>query len=581
MLVLMISAHMADEPDRIMRYMDELYYESAAMILTLITVGKMLEAYSKGRTTDALRGLMKLAPETATLIRDGQEVSVPIDEVRKGDIFTVRPGEKIPVDGIVLEGASAVDESSLTGESIPVSKSAGDNVSSATVNRSGYLKCEAVRVGEDTTLAGIIRMVSEASATKAPIARLADRISGVFVPIVMLIALVTTVIWLLIGQDIGFALARGISVLVVSCPCALGLATPVAIMVGSGIGARNGILFKTAEALQETGNVSIIALDKTGTLTKGTPEVTDIIPFSGVTPEELLRIAVSLESKSEHPLAGAILTHAEGRSIVPEETDEFKVIAGRGLSAVIDGVICTCGNRLYAQETCEIDEEAERIASDLASAGKTPMFFTRGADLIGTIAVADTIKEDSAQAVAELRNMGIRVLMITGDNEVTAKAIGRNAEVDDVIAGVLPDGKGDKIRELQAQGRVAMVGDGINDAPALTRADVGIAIGAGTDIAIDAASVILMKSSLLDAAAAVRLSRRTYRTILQNLFWALIYNVLLIPVACGVYAGLGLTMNPMFGAAAMSLSSFCVVVNALRLNLMKVYDTSRDRPRRH
>ncbi len=581
MLVLMISAHMADEPDRIMRYMDELYYESAAMILTLITVGKMLEAYSKGRTTDALRGLMKLAPETATLIRDGQEVSVPIDEVRKGDIFTVRPGEKIPVDGIVLEGASAVDESSLTGESIPVSKSAGDNVSSATVNRSGYLKCEAVRVGEDTTLAGIIRMVSEASATKAPIARLADRISGVFVPIVMLIALVTTVIWLLIGQDIGFALARGISVLVVSCPCALGLATPVAIMVGSGIGARNGILFKTAEALQETGNISVIALDKTGTLTKGTPEVTDIIPFSGVTPEELLRIAASLESKSEHPLAGAILTYAEGRSIVPEETDEFKVIAGRGLSAVIDGVICTGGNRLFAQETCEIHEEAERIASDLASAGKTPMFFTRGADLIGIIAVADTIKEDSAQAVAELRNMGIRVLMITGDNEVTAKAIGRNAEVDDVIAGVLPDGKGDKIRELQSQGRVAMVGDGINDAPALTRADVGIAIGAGTDIAIDAASVILMKSSLLDAAAAVRLSRRTYRTILQNLFWALIYNVLLIPMACGVYAGLGLTMNPMFGAAAMSLSSFCVVVNALRLNLMKVYDTSRDRPRRH
>jgi len=579
-LGLMIRAENSGDHERVMDLMHDLYFESAAMILTLITVGKMLEAYSKGRTTDALKSLMKLAPETATVIRDGEEFTVPVDAVRKGEIFVVHPGDKIPVDGLVIEGSSAVNESALTGESIPVDKSVGDNVSSATVNQSGFLKCEAVRVGEDTTLAGIIRMVSDAAATKAPIARLADRISGIFVPVVIVIAVVTTVIWLLIGRSIGFSLARGICVLVVSCPCALGLATPVAIMVGNGVGARNGILFKTAEALQETGNMNVVAMDKTGTLTNGSPIVTDIVPFSNITEELLIKYAFSLEKKSEHPLAKAISAYAEEKGVETFDTEDFAAAVGSGLTASIGGAKVVGGNMAFVSSQVAIPDEIKDRAGHLAAEGKTPMFFAMDNKLIGLIAVADTLKDDSVEAVSQLRNMGIRVVMITGDNRATAEAIGRSAGVSEVIAEVLPDGKEDMIRDLQKNGKVAMVGDGINDAPALTRADIGIAIGAGTDVAIDAADLVLMKSSPLDVAAAVRLSRRTYRNIIENLFWALFYNVLLIPLAAGVYAGLGLTMNPMFGAAAMSLSSFCVVTNALRLNLVNIYDTSRDKPRR-
>ena len=565
-----------------MSYMHEFYFESAATILTLITVGKLLEAISKGRTTDALKGLMKLAPKTATVIRNGSEEVVPIEQVRKGDIFIVRPGENIPVDGIVLEGTSAVNESALTGESIPVDKNAGDAVSAATLNQSGYLRCEASRVGEDTTLSQIIQMVSDAAATKAPIAKVADRVSGVFVPAVIGIAIVTLIVWLLAGQTIGFALARAISVLVISCPCALGLATPVAIMVGNGMGAKNGIMFKTAVSLEEAGKTQIVALDKTGTITSGEPKVTDMIPADGVTEQELLSYAYALEKKSEHPLARAVIVKAEENgqkdSLKQLEAEEFQAVPGNGLSGKIDGSLICGGSLKYIRQNTEISEETSKTAGRLAEEGKTPLFFSRDGRLMGIIAVADTIKEDSPKAIRELQNMGIRVVMLTGDNERTAKAIGAQAGVDEVIAGVLPDGKESVIRSLKKKGKVAMVGDGINDAPALTRADMGIAIGAGTDIAIDAADIVLMKSRLTDVPAAIRLSRATLRNIHENLFWAFFYNVIGIPLAAGVWIPLlGWQLNPMFGAAAMSLSSFCVVSNALRLKWFKMYDASKDR----
>ena len=561
-----------------MEYMHEFYFESAAMILTLITVGKMLEAHSKGKTTDALKSLMKLAPKTATLLRDGTEVEVGIEQVRIGDRFVVRPGENIPVDGVVVEGSSAVNESALTGESIPVDKAKGDPVSAATLNQSGYLQCEATRVGEDTTLSQIIQMVSDAAATKAPIAKVADKVSGVFVPAVITIALLTIAGWLLAGQTVGFALARGISVLVISCPCALGLATPVAIMVGNGMGAKHGIMFKTAVSLEETGKVEIVALDKTGTITSGEPEVTDILPVSGSSEEELLRAAFALEQKSEHPLSKAILEAAREKGIEEAGAEEFLAVPGNGLTGTWMGSRLAGGNLKFIGEKAEVPEAISREAARLAEAGKTPLFFARDEKLLGIIAVADVIKEDSPRAVRELQNMGIRVVMLTGDNERTARAIGAQAGVDEVIAGVLPDGKEAVIRSLKEKGKTAMVGDGINDAPALTRADMGIAIGAGTDIAIDAADVVLMKSRLLDVPAAIRLSRATLRNIHENLFWAFIYNVIGIPLAAGIWYPLfGWELNPMFGAAAMSLSSFCVVTNALRLNLFSMYDGRRDK----
>ena len=560
----------------VMHYMMEFYFESAAMILTLITVGKMLEARSKGKTTDALKSLMKLAPKTATLLRDGAEVTVPIEQVQKGDIFVVRPGENIPVDGIVLEGTSAVNESALTGESIPVDKAAGDKVSAATTNQSGFLQCRATRVGEDTTLAQIIRMVSDAAATKAPIAKIADTVSGFFVPAVITIAVVTTIVWLLLGRELGYALARGISVLVISCPCALGLATPVAIMVGNGLGAKNGILFKTAASLEAAGRTQIVALDKTGTITEGAPRVTNLLPAEGVTETELLTLAAALESRSEHPLAKAILADAEAKAITPPEVTDFAALPGNGLAAKLDGMDIYAGNAAFIQTKLTLPAALAQQAEKLASEGKTPLFFGGAGRLLGVIAVADTIKEDSPEAIRQLQNMGIRVVMLTGDNQRTADAIGRQAGVDEVIAGVLPDGKEAVIRQLQASGKVAMVGDGINDAPALTRADTGIAIGAGTDVAIDAADVVLMNSKLSDVPAAIRLSRATLRNIHENLFWAFIYNIIGIPLAAGLFIPFGLTLNPMFGAAAMSLSSFCVVSNALRLNLFDLHSTRHD-----
>ena len=561
----------------VMHYMMELYFESAAMILTLITVGKMLEARSKGKTTDALKSLMKLAPQTATLLRKGAEVTVPIAQVKKGDLFVVRPGENIPVDGLVLEGSSAVNESALTGESIPVDKAAGDKVSAATTNQSGFLKCEATRVGEDTTLAQIIRMVSDAAATKAPIAKIADTVSGFFVPAVISISVLTTLVWLLLGREFGYALARGISVLVISCPCALGLATPVAIMVGNGLGARNGILFKTAASLEAAGRTQIVALDKTGTITSGEPRVTDILPAGGVSESELLTLAASLEQKSEHPLAKAVLAYAETETIACPDVTDFAALPGNGLSARLDGMEIYGGNAEFIAAKASVPAELQAEAARLAAEGKTPLFFGGAGRLMGVIAVADTLKEDSPCAIRELQNMGIRVVMLTGDNQRTADAIGRQAGVDEVIAGVLPDGKEAVIRRLQESGKVAMVGDGINDAPALTRADTGIAIGAGTDVAIDAADVVLMNSRLSDVPAAIRLSRATLRNIHENLFWAFIYNIIGIPLAAGVFIPFGLTLNPMFGAAAMSLSSFCVVSNALRLNLFDLHSTKHDR----
>ena len=560
----------------VMHYMMELYFESAAMILTLITVGKMLEARSKGKTTDALKSLMKLAPQTATLLREGAEVTVPIAQVKKGDLFVVRPGENIPVDGLVLEGSSAVNESALTGESIPVDKAAGDKVSAATTNQSGFLKCEATRVGEDTTLAQIIRMVSDAAATKAPIAKIADTVSGFFVPAVISISVLTTLVWLLLGREFGYALARGISVLVISCPCALGLATPVAIMVGNGLGARNGILFKTAASLEAAGRTQIVALDKTGTITSGEPRVTDILPAEGVSESELLTLAASLEQKSEHPLAKAVLAYAETETIACPDVTDFAALPGNGLSARLDGMEIYGGNAEFITTKASVPAELQAEAARLAAEGKTPLFFGGAGRLMGVIAVADTLKEDSPRAIRELQNMGIRVVMLTGDNQRTADAIGRQAGVDEVIAGVLPDGKEAVIRRLQESGKVAMVGDGINDAPALTRADTGIAIGAGTDVAIDAADVVLMNSRLSDVPAAIRLSRATLRNIHENLFWAFIYNIIGIPLAAGVFIPFGLTLNPMFGAAAMSLSSFCVVSNALRLNLFDLHSTKHD-----
>ena len=561
----------------VMHYMMELYFESAAMILTLITVGKMLEARSKGKTTDALKSLMKLAPQTATLLREGAEVTVPIAQVKKGDLFVVRPGENIPVDGLVLEGSSAVNESALTGESIPVDKAAGDKVSAATTNQSGFLKCEATRVGEDTTLAQIIRMVSDAAATKAPIAKIADTVSGFFVPAVISISVLTTLVWLLLGREFGYALARGISVLVISCPCALGLATPVAIMVGNGLGAKNGILFKTAASLEAAGRTQIVALDKTGTITSGEPRVTDILPAGGVSESELLTLAASLEQKSEHPLAKAVLAYAETETIACPDVTDFAALPGNGLSARLDGMEIYGGNAEFIAAKASVPAELQAEAARLAAEGKTPLFFGGAGRLMGVIAVADTLKEDSPRAIRELQNMGIRVVMLTGDNQRTADAIGRQAGVDEVIAGVLPDGKEAVIRRLQESGKVAMVGDGINDAPALTRADTGIAIGAGTDVAIDAADVVLMNSRLSDVPAAIRLSRATLRNIHENLFWAFIYNIIGIPLAAGVFIPFGLTLNPMFGAAAMSLSSFCVVSNALRLNLFDLHSTKHDR----
>ena len=561
----------------VMHYMMELYFESAAMILTLITVGKMLEARSKGKTTDALKSLMKLAPQTATLLREGAEVTAPIAQVKKGDLFVVRPGENIPVDGLVLEGSSAVNESALTGESIPVDKAAGDKVSAATTNQSGFLKCEATRVGEDTTLAQIIRMVSDAAATKAPIAKIADTVSGFFVPAVISISVLTTLVWLLLGREFGYALARGISVLVISCPCALGLATPVAIMVGNGLGARNGILFKTAASLEAAGRTQIVALDKTGTITSGEPRVTDILPAEGVSESELLTLAASLEQKSEHPLAKAVLAYAETETIACPDVTDFAALPGNGLSARLDGMEIYGGNAEFIAAKASVPAELQAEAARLAAEGKTPLFFGGAGRLMGVIAVADTLKEDSPRAIRELQNMGIRVVMLTGDNQRTADAIGRQAGVDEVIAGVLPDGKEAVIRRLQESGKVAMVGDGINDAPALTRADTGIAIGAGTDVAIDAADVVLMNSRLSDVPAAIRLSRATLRNIHENLFWAFIYNIIGIPLAAGVFIPFGLTLNPMFGAAAMSLSSFCVVSNALRLNLFDLHSTKHDR----
>ena len=577
-LFAMTGAQVAGDMDGVMSYMHEFYFESAAMILTLITVGKMLEARSKGKTTDALKSLMKLAPKTATIIRDGNEVEVGIEQVRIGDQFVVRPGENIPVDGIVVEGTSAVNESALTGESIPVDKEKGDSVSAATLNQSGFLRCEATRVGEDTTLSQIIQMVSDAAATKAPIAKVADRVSGVFVPAVITIAVVTIIVWLLAGQSIGFALARGISVLVISCPCALGLATPVAIMVGNGMGAKHGIMFKTAVSLEETGKTDIVALDKTGTITSGEPEVTDMVPAEGYTEEKLLLFALALEQKSEHPLARAIVRLAQEKQITCDAVEVFEAVAGNGLTGTQKGVRLTGGNRKFIESRVKIPAEIAKAADSLAEEGKTPLFFAEDEKLIGMIAVADVIKKDSYQAIQELKNMGIHVVMLTGDNERTAQAIGKQAGVDEVIAGVLPDGKEEVIRKLKAKGKVTMVGDGINDAPALTRADIGMAIGAGTDIAIDAADVVLMKSRLLDVPAAIRLSRATLKNIHENLFWAFFYNVIGIPLAAGLwYPIFGWKLNPMFGAAAMSLSSFCVVSNALRLNLFAMYDARKDK----
>ncbi len=577
-LFAMTDAQVKGDMEMVMHYMHEFYFESAAMILTLITVGKMLEARSKGKTTDALKGLMKLASKTAVVERNGQEVTVPIEQVKKGDIFLVRPGENVPVDGVILEGTSALNEAALTGESIPVDKKPGDVVSAATLNQSGFIRCEATRVGEDTTLSQIIQMVSDAAATKAPIAKIADKVSGVFVPAVITIAVITMIVWLLAGESVGFALARGISVLVISCPCALGLATPVAIMVGNGMGAKNGILFKTAVSLEETGKVQIVALDKTGTITNGEPVVTDMVPAEGVTEESLLALAASLEKRSEHPLAKAILKYVGEQQLTVEDVSEFEALPGNGLAAVRNGVKLAGGNYAFIRTQTEVSEDLLKQSEVLAEQGKTPMFFAENGRLAGIIAVADTMKEDSRQAVSELRNMGIRVVMLTGDNERTARAIGAQAGVDDVIAGVLPDGKESVIRKLQQYGKVAMVGDGINDAPALTRADMGIAIGAGTDVAIDAADVVLMKSRLSDVAAAVRLSRATLRNIHENLFWAFFYNVIGIPLAAGVWIPIfGWTLNPMFGAAAMSLSSFCVVTNALRLNLFNMHDAKKDK----
>ena len=575
-LFAMTRAQVDGNDELVMHYMMEFYFESAAMILTLITVGKMLEARSKGKTTDALKSLMKLAPKTAALVRDGAEVTVAIADVQKGDVFVVRPGENIPVDGVVLEGTSAVNESALTGESIPVDKAVGDKVSAATTNQSGFLRCEATRVGEDTTLAQIIKMVSDAAATKAPIAKIADTVSGFFVPAVISIAVVTTIVWLLLGHELGYALARGISVLVISCPCALGLATPVAIMVGNGLGAKNGILFKTAASLEAAGRTQIVALDKTGTITEGTPRVTDLLPAEGVTETELLTLAAALESRSEHPLAKAVLADAEAKAITPPEVTDFAALPGNGLAAKLDGMDIYAGNAAFIQTKLTLPAALAQQAEKLASEGKTPLFFGGAGRLLGVIAVADTIKEDSPEAIHQLQNMGIRVVMLTGDNQRTADAIGRQAGVDEVIAGVLPDGKEAVIRQLQASGKVAMVGDGINDAPALTRADTGIAIGAGTDVAIDAADVVLMNSKLSDVPAAIRLSRATLRNIHENLFWAFIYNIIGIPLAAGLFIPFGLTLNPMFGAAAMSLSSFCVVSNALRLNLFDLHSTRHD-----
>ena len=575
-LFAMTRAQVDGNDELVMHYMMEFYFESAAMILTLITVGKMLEARSKGKTTDALKSLMKLAPKTATLVRDGAEVTVAIADVQKGDVFVVRPGENIPVDGVVLEGTSAVNESALTGESIPVDKAVGDKVSAATTNQSGFLRCEATRVGEDTTLAQIIKMVSDAAATKAPIAKIADTVSGFFVPAVISIAVVTTIVWLLLGHELGYALARGISVLVISCPCALGLATPVAIMVGNGLGAKNGILFKTAASLEAAGRTQIVALDKTGTITEGAPRVTDLLPAEGVSETELLTLAAALESRSEHPLAKAVLADAEAKAITPPEVTDFAALPGNGLAAKLDGMDIYAGNAAFIQTKLTLPAALAQQAEKLASEGKTPLFFGGAGRLLGVIAVADTIKEDSPEAIRQLQNMGIRVVMLTGDNQRTADAIGRQAGVDEVIAGVLPDGKEAVIRQLQASGKVAMVGDGINDAPALTRADTGIAIGAGTDVAIDAADVVLMNSKLSDVPAAIRLSRATLRNIHENLFWAFIYNIIGIPLAAGLFIPFGLTLNPMFGAAAMSLSSFCVVSNALRLNLFDLHNTRHD-----
>ena len=581
-LFAMTDAQLHGGSEAAMPFMNEFYFESAAMILTLITVGKMLEARSKGKTTDALNSLMKLAPTSATVIRDGQEVHVPIEQLNVGDIFAVRPGESVPADGVVIDGNSAVNESALTGESIPVDKAEGDRVSAATINMSGYLKCRATQVGGDTALSKIIRMVSDASATKAPIAKLADKVSGVFVPVVIGIALVTIAVWLLCGQSAGYSLARGISVLVISCPCALGLATPVAIMVGNGVGAKNGILFKTAESLEQTGKVSVVALDKTGTITMGEPAVTDIVPADGVSRGELLNLAGALESKSEHPLAAAVMKQAEQEHIIPAQTEEFEALPGNGLRARLDGSELLGGSVKFISGNAEIPEKMLQECDKLAGEGKTPLCFARDGKLLGVIAAADVIKPESPEAVRQLRNMGIRVVMLTGDNERTAKAIGAQAGVDEVIAGVLPDGKEEVIRRLKQSGHVAMVGDGINDAPALTRADIGIAIGAGTDIAIDAADVVLMNSRLTDVPAAIRLSRASLRNIKENLFWAFIYNAIGIPLAAGVFVNIfGWTLDPMFGAAAMSLSSFCVVTNALRLNFVKVHDPAHDRKIHH
>ena len=577
-LFAMTGAQVRGDAAAVMQYMHEFYFESAAMILALITVGKMLEARSKGKTTDALRSLMKLAPQTATLVRGGQEIAVPIAQVRRGDVFVVRPGESIPVDGVVLEGESAVNESALTGESIPVDKAVGDSVSAATTNQSGFLRCEATRVGEDTTLSQIIKMVSDAAATKAPIAKVADRVSGVFVPTVIALAILTTAVWLLCGQSIGFALARGISVLVISCPCALGLATPVAIMVGNGLGAKNGILFKTAVSLEETGKTEIVALDKTGTITQGEPRVTDVLPAEGMTQGALLSLAAALEQRSEHPLARAVMMRAEEDGLTAAPVGDFRALPGNGLTATLSGETLLGGSLSFVSSQVDVPRSIRQKAEALAEEGKTPLLFAQAGRLAGVIAVADVIKADSPAAIAALRNMGIRVVMLTGDNEKTARAIGRLAGVDEVIAGVLPEGKESVIRRLQAQGKVAMVGDGINDAPALTRADIGVAIGAGTDVAIDAADVVLMKSRLSDVPAAIRLSRATLRNIHENLFWAFFYNVIGIPLAAGMWIPLfGWTLNPMFGAAAMSLSSFCVVSNALRLNLFKLHDAGKDK----
>lgn len=581
-LFAMTDAQVKRNADAVISYMHEFYFESAATILTLITLGKMLEARSKGKTTDALKGLMKLAPKTAVLLKNGEEITVPVEQVLKGDVFVVRPGENIPVDGIILEGSSAVNESTLTGESIPADKTVGNLVSAGTMNQSGFIRCEATRVGEDTTLSQIIHMVSDAAATKAPIAKVADKVSGVFVPAVIGIAVLTIAVWLIAGQTVGFALARGISVLVISCPCALGLATPVAVMVGNGMGAKNGVLFKTAASLEMAGRTQIVALDKTGTITQGEPQVTDILPANGYSEKDLLTIAYSLEQKSEHPLARAINQKSEENGITAKEVSDFKALPGNGLTALLEGHILYGGSYSFISTQAQVSDELKIKSEQLAEEGKTPLFFSNGEVLCGIIAVADVIKQDSPQAIRELQNMGIHVVMLTGDNERTAKAIGQQAGVDEVIAGVLPDGKESVIRELKQKGKVIMVGDGINDAPALTSADIGVAIGAGTDVAIDAADVVLMKSRLSDVPAAIRLSRATLRNIHENLFWAFIYNIMGIPLAAGVFISvLGWQLNPMFGAAAMSLSSFCVVTNALRLNLFRMYDNRKDRKTTH